>query len=114
MNKEELRVRIAEICGWNCVFYHKGKWMGIKPGMSTVITPPPEQIDDRWAEIPDYLNDLNAMHEAENLGITGHPFDDADYESMLQKVVGPYDMPYRATAVQRAEAFILTMELENE
>ena len=65
LTDEEKRIRIATLCGWDYVEdmhgYPPGAikgWDG--PGMN---------------ELPDYLNDLNVMHDAENflyenLGLT--------------------------------------------
>lgn len=69
---------------------------------------------------PDYLNDLNAMHEAEkNLKSKQK----VDYWNWLDKFVGnpPTDNIYLvwgdatfATAAQRAEAFLRTLNLWEE
>ena len=60
----------------------------------------------------DYCNDLNAMHEAEEM-LT--PLQWFDYSALLTKIVGPKDQEYylniHATAAQRAEAFGLTLNL---
>jgi hypothetical protein len=56
-------------------------------------------------KIPDYCNDLNAMHEAVGtLGVELGP-----YEYWLEKVAGPGMCMVEATARQRAEAFVLAM-----
>ena len=59
--------------------------------------------------IPDYLNDLNAMHEAE----TGLKNADKDlwhnYWYNLTTVCEPSKEYWRATAAQRAEAFLKTI-----
>jgi hypothetical protein len=70
--------------------------------------------------LPDYPNDLNAMHKAEK---TLDDDLDLDYSENLQIVTGAgwgannsYDMSkYRsATATQRAEAFLKTFNLWEE
>ena len=61
--------------------------------------------------LPDYLNDLNAMHKAEKV-LT--PLEWFNYSALLTKIVGPKDQEYylniHATAAQRAEAFLLTID----
>ena len=62
--------------------------------------------------IPDYLNDLNAMHEAENATFkTGDEW--GRYFAWLEEVCymltnAPND-PINSTAAQRAEAFLKTI-----
>jgi len=65
-------------------------------------------------EVPDYLNDLDAMHEAENmLTLEQHSY----YRENLAMVVGFTDISptggrayVSATASQRAEAFLRTLD----
>jgi len=95
MNPEQQRIAIAEACGK----WHSG-W-------------PHEYMNqsDRLRHIPNYLNDLNAMHEAEKV-LT--PEQLVDYCAFSLRVatgdgcVTDYKM-IRATAAQRAEAFIRTI-----
>ncbi len=74
-----------------------------------------KQCGGRWRfEIPDYLTDLNAMHEAEKV---------LDYwqacvmDDNLQKVrpftnnAGSHSHNWHCTAAQRAEAFLRTLNL---
>ena len=67
---------------------------------------------------PDYLNDLNAMHEAEKVLLGSDILFRVEYVENLMDVVAR-DLPepidsgaylYHATAAQKAEAFVLTME----
>lgn len=65
--------------------------------------------DANLTEVPDYCNDLNAMHEAEKVLISP-----ASYTECLRLVVGPYGAASifdyaHATARQRAEAFLKTL-----
>lgn len=59
---------------------------------------------------PDYLNDLNAMHEAEKvlLRIDGRWKNHVTYMNHLRIVVGCEDI-FCATAAQRAEALLRTL-----
>ena len=50
MTNEEINIAIAEACGWTTK--HKGLWV--------------ERLQT-YAALPDYINDLNAMREAQEL-----------------------------------------------
>ena len=63
---------------------------------------------------PDYLNDLNAMHEAEK--VLPRQLSHIDYwqkgYGRFQTLLAEYTItPYSATAAQRAEAFLKTLNL---
>ena len=62
--------------------------------------------------LPDYLNDLNAMHEAEKI-LTCPQFN--NYILELSNITTNYSNPQKetviATATQRAEAFLKTLNL---
>ncbi len=122
MTPEAQRIAIAEACGWkpetrkmyagcpNVEGWGKNQHLGIGDKDRDFTT--------MWQRLPDYLNDLNAIHEAEKTIIQG-PRD--DYASYLVGVVcgdikysfGPdgelegnnFDT-FTATAAQRAEAFL--------
>ena len=83
MNPEHQRVAIAEACGWLKVHGHS------------------------VAGIPDYLNDLNAMHDAERVLVR------LQWVSYLRRLQTLCDesvtWPIHATASQRAEAFLRTI-----
>ena len=104
MNPEQQRIAIAEACGivgpfdnrWIKEYEEEGGdvhgFTGFEKGELVFI--------------PDYLHDLNAMHEAENVLMQAdlifeygmHITTDHHYEHLL-----------RATAAQRAEAFLKTI-----
>ena len=103
MTPEAQRIAIAEACGWKTTS-DSPNWAYYRP-------------DGRgWnGELPDYLNDLNAMHEAEKV-LTDEQ--DLEYSEVLEQVVGARfnsnngeDMRRlrSATAAQRAEAFLRTV-----
>lgn len=107
MTPEAQRIAIAEACGW-CKMpspYQSDwqNWHGPK-GQSNRHYP------------PDYLNDLNAMHEAEN-SLTEEQHD--AFQQTLLEVMHPgthwSDMAntriVSATAARRAEAFLKTLNL---
>lgn len=108
MDKEKQRIKIAEACGWKTAS-DSPNWTYYRP-------------DARgWnGELPDYLNDLNAMHEAEKV-LTDEQ--DLEYSEFLALVVkarwganNSCDMQRlrSATAAQRAEAFLKTLNLWGE
>ena len=93
MNKEKQRIAIAEACGWK---------------------PNPFEIDMSGQVFPqsppDYLNDLNAMHEAEK--ILTHDQADSFTEFLWSQYPGHVlfdSYIWHATAAQRAEAFLRTI-----
>lgn len=102
MNPEQQRIAIAEACGWVYV-PEDATWRS------------PEKFTWRChSSPPDYLNDLNAMHEAEK-ALTGDQRD--RYVYILAGITDPSnemglaDSEYAlfATAAQRAEAFLKTI-----
>jgi hypothetical protein len=101
MNEEQQRIAIAEACGWRQISDWKSA--GINGQHPT----------EPWTEvIPDYLNDLNAMHEAEK---TLSPKDKREYAYQLNGgyytsgLDDTFDIVH-ATAAQRAEAFLRTID----
>lgn len=100
MRPEEQRISIAKACGW------------------TKFTPDTIQYtarraDGLWGMIPDYLNDLNAMHEAETI------LTDDQWVTYIAKlhddvVIYPTRRAVTATAAQRAEALLKTLNLWTE
>ena len=102
MNPETQRIAIAKACGWHAELGDK----------------------DLALHIPDYLNDLNAMHEAwrDYFGFFSEEWVDA--HRTLIKVVNQHLDPKstedeiyyaaaiaNATAAQRAEAFLKALNL---
>lgn len=112
MKPEEQQIAIAEACGWTDIKPHswhhrKGELWGYRKGIRNLI--------------PDYPNDLNAMHEAEMM-----LWDTGKAMEFTNQLVGtvcsaqgfrwdtgtPDDhLVYlsHATAAQRAEAFLHTL-----
>ena len=91
MNPEQQRIAIAEAVGK----WHSG-W-------------PHEYMNqsDRLRHIPNYLNDLNAMHEAEKT-LTDKAHE--EFRLNLYEVLGDDSrLIVSSTAAQRAEAFLLTI-----
>jgi hypothetical protein len=108
MNKEQQRIKIAEACGWTD--FNNAKHEGaIQYGRK------PLSCSDSWI-VPDYLNDLNAMHIAEMILTRIQRLFYQVNLIKLQKadlVAGSWDLIH-ATAAQRAEAFLRTLNLWEE
>lgn len=92
MKPEEQRIAIAEACGWEPS--PSGLWYGLSGGQTAGFK------DGKVSELPDYLNDLNAMHEAEK-SLTPAQF--RDYRKQLNWLK---DYGVTAEASERAEAFL--------
>lgn len=127
MSPEAQRIAIAEACGWEYVItephFNKlyqpganrpvgmccGKHVSKEDAFRVCFNRHPEIA---WV-VPDYLNDLNAMHEAEKV-LGGH--DRFNYSAELERVVflalGDTKSAWcysSATAAARAEAFLKTI-----
>jgi hypothetical protein len=138
VSPEEMRIAIAEACGrrvdfWGYEWQHSDKnrtWHLSRPYLSEEDARGAMRDTGRWGPVrwvgaikhasiaPDYLNDLNAMHEAEK-ALTEEQH--GSYRINLAVICG-YDIlnpgnsdpkHYRryvsATAAQRAEAFCRTV-----
>jgi hypothetical protein len=113
MNPEQKRLAIAEACGW--IVKSKGSFTFVYPPNKT--TGNGYQVNDIMHPkiirlLPDYLNDLNAMHEAEKIFADDDSF--RGYEAQLDKVVPMSERWIFATAAQRADAFIATLGLDKQ
>jgi hypothetical protein len=82
-----------------------------QPPELTTVTPDGRHLCGYY---PDYLNDLNAMHEAEDT-IRDNSWAWLTYMSQLNRIPSLEDewllAAVHATAAQRAEAFLKTLEL---
>jgi hypothetical protein len=119
------RIAIAEACGWTCC----GQVQGLNPHGLV----PWRKIDDYTTRqvlnhevpmdtLPDYLNNLNAMHEAEKafIGDASSAMTFAMYLLRIngQSISTEHDdlncdhawIAAHATAAQRAEAFLRTLD----
>lgn len=94
MNKEQINIAIAEVCGWRV--HPKDRW--------TVIPPKSPHSVQPLNTLPGYYNDLNAMHEAEKVLNTVELWE--SYKNYLCQWMTE---PVCATAAQRAEAFLRTL-----
>jgi hypothetical protein len=82
---EQQRIAIAEACGWKTGY----------------------RDPEAWHPLPDYLNDLNAMHDAEK---TLTYAQGGEMTLWIQRMTcAGYGPQLFATASQRAEAFLRTI-----
>ena len=111
MNKEKQRIAIAEACGWkmsdhpDCLAKKEG-W--VSRNWETWVMNPSGLLVFKH-DIPNYLNDLNAMHKAEKV-----LRDDREtaFRGWLWLAHGQPEMrcaTVHATAAERAEAFLRTI-----
>jgi len=109
MNETDQRIAIAEACGWR----YPGSTCLKSDAWNRWIPP----VGAKSRKVPDYLNDLNAMHDAEKT---------VRYElqpvllDRLKRAVMNYDegvsdwYVYTASPKHRAEAFLRTLGLWKE
>lgn len=105
MTPEQQRIAIAEACGWYDL---------VKQDVSLFGKHEPESQKTFELDVPDYLNDLNAMHEAEKVLTTEQYADEFIYH--LGCVFVDNDLyviakAVHATAARRAEAFLRALNL---
>ena len=89
MTPDKQRITIAEACG----IVSEDKWGSLYKTPRGILR-----------DCPDYLNNLNAMHEAEKVLDFNQLRDMEDSVSFRFAV-----LPFHATAAQRAEAFLRTI-----
>lgn len=112
MNPEQQRVAIAKACGWTAQKDIERFWRAVDASGNMTHELWVSESNVWAAGIPNFLNDLNAMHEAEK--VLPHQLSHIDY---WQKGYGRFQTllaeltitPYSATASQRAEAFLRTI-----
>lgn len=114
MSPKAQRIAIAEVCGWKPDDDGDGTgWKGSQIGQR-LIGKKPTFSDGKVVSylieqtVPDYLNDLNAMSKAESFIIIAGASAIRLYEDALQKHVANIVF---ASAAQRAEAFLKTLDL---
>jgi hypothetical protein len=117
MTPEQQKIAIAQECEWiDCVFVESIK---LAKGFPPPNNPPSYgTYENGMAQIPDYLNDLNAMHEAEQMlwridWSNRYIFTDNLANTLKGRVVNRNEWDagtlLDATAAQRAEAFLKTI-----
>jgi hypothetical protein len=134
MNPEQRRIAIAEACGWvfekkarhnmnsNIPAWHltspkgvlrcgKEVWFDTSYGKESVYRPFEGELVEYLDEsgVPDYLNDLNAMHDADKM-LTNEQW--WLLVGFLAEICGGgVALCISANAAQRAEAFLKTLNL---
>jgi hypothetical protein len=119
MSDEQINIAIAEACGLDVIQNPHGSKDRPEAWKTGFFTPKAaKQRRISWPSstivkvIPDYLNDLNAMHEAEKVLFPKH---EAKWAMIISEVCGhSWRIIYTATAAQRAEAFLRTLNLWSE
>ena len=108
MTPEQQRIKIAEACGWKFHPLTEHPYTQEEKAAAIMCWVRPGNDSWRTGCVPDYLNDLNAMHEAEKvLDIVAER---GDYWDYLSFITGGEDEMIYATASQRAEAFLRTLD----
>ena len=109
MNPEKQRIAIAKACGWT-QYILNGEEYWWNDELNRTL---PEN-DDGMRDCPDYLHDLNAMHDAEEIlysrGIHDNWNEVDRYRRLLSEYVGEDDI-FNADAETRAKAFLKTLNL---
>jgi len=139
LSDQEKQIKVAELCGWTELVAHgvgteqfaADGFTGLHGTVPLALCSRQEfyEMEDRrkflnmgallWFKQrpPNYLNDLNAMHDAEKSAFSGIP--NWEFESHYLENLATVRMCsgahlYDATAAQRAEAFVVTMEGSEE
>lgn len=126
MKPEQQRIAIAQACGWTQIskgshYDNAHKVYGEPPPLFVMSVP--ANRGHACTELPDYLNDLNTLHEAETSAKLFH--DNATFDLWCRHLFravedcglsGTTDRPLnraiaKATAAQHAEAFLRTFNL---
>jgi len=108
MTPEKQRIAIAKACGWTEIQLSEYAPFG----KAYLVGRSPNRAVENLQNIPDFCNDLNAMHEAEkmldvNIESGGSPR--YEYSRQVYRIVESRRQPFRSTAAERAEAFLRTI-----
>lgn len=129
MNQDKQRIAIAEACGWErrsnphgLMWNHARKVASLIPGMpASKAKLKMTHGETDGVVIPDYLNDLNAMHEAEKTldddqrveyvrRLTDCDFvEPEELDMLIEHSDRDLWQSAHATAAKRAEAFLKTI-----
>ena len=105
MTDEQINIAVAGACGWTDCEHIES--LGLSKGKHVFVQ---AQYPTGHSQLPDYCNDLSAMHEAEK---SLNPSLAGCYARTLTSIAWqseqPVFAPMSATAAQRAEAFLRTI-----
>lgn len=126
MKEEEQQIAIAKVCGWENIGWqprnsfnestdralgNNGDWWRLSSENTVCME----------CDLPDYLNDLNVMREAEKLlsHENAYIYDNilrtlAVKHQAMDGIFGSSGLDYFAPASQRVEAFLRTLNLWTE
>lgn len=107
LSDEELNERVALLLGIRHIREDRGSFIidAWLPKQYILLSVSVAGWEEFLVPLPDYCHDLNAMHEAEKV-LT--EWQDREYRALLVEITCYKE--HRATARQRAEAFVSTME----
>ena len=105
MNPDQQRIAIAEACGWRIKRRDITGFNVWEPDAKL----PAQLCNNLENKIPDYLKDLNAMHDAENVLTNEQWWLFVEFLTEIRG--GGVALCISATAAQRAEAFLKTLNL---
>ena len=105
MNDTEQNKALAEWLGWTEIRVLLGDLKGVPPADWKGDT---DSAGQAW--VPDFGKDLNVMHKAEAIGVVAQHLE-MDYREILGDVCGQYQSTWHATAAQRREALLRTLNI---
>ena len=115
MNPEQQRIAIAKACGWTAQEAKDRFWRAVDAAGDMTHELWMCERNVWFAGIPDYLNDLNAMREAEQVLSDNNQMKfRGELVDMMRPKYGFESaclLAIHATAAQRAEAFLRTLNL---
>jgi len=119
LTQEQKRIKLAEAAGWKGISktYLEGyaPWRPVAYEKRINKTPVKEFHNIPLDPLPDYFNDLNAVHELEMKLDNEYPTHNREFfRKQLRKICQPLLHEVHATATQRAEALGLTLNLWTE
>lgn len=100
MTDLEINKSIASILGWKDIHEVKGILYGIIPDADEYDS---QGALEKYFEIPDFSNDLNAMHIAEKYVM-------CEYSIVYKEWLDKLSCSWHASAKVRAEAFLRTFD----
>ena len=118
LTPEEQRIKVAELMGWKLGNMFTGNsvtiWTATSPKGTTLAIPYTSREELSKDALPDYLNDLNAMHECmllvRNLGLFTQYYGHLSDTLTDRRVDFSAWEEQNSSAEVRAEAFVLTMD----